>query len=140
MRVAIRMLDAPRRGLGAFLPGLTPGPAPSSQGLLSSRIQGHPGTLAVPSPRPAALSDGELGGPYNQPSSVAPNYFQPCVYVPRPAPMVMHRESTNDLPVKAPYIARSGQQTQYRTRIGGSTATAWPRPFIMWPTYGGGAA
>lgn len=141
-QLAIKMNQAPGKGLGAFMPvpyGCTT-PAASSQGLL--RVEGHPGTVAVPSPAPAALDDGELGGPYNQPSRVAPNYILPSQYIPHISrattgltPTPPNAPQGNIAPVPAPYIARSAPQTQMKTRIGGRTTTAWPRQFVRWLTY-----
>lgn len=134
------MLDAPRRGLGAFLPVFTPPPSASSGGVTQSRIVGRPGTLPVPSPRPVALSDEQLGGSFNQPSDVAPNYITPAIYITRPQPTVRGWKSTNELPVGADQVVRLPQMTAFRVRVGGLTATAWPRPYIAFPTYRGGAS
>ena len=138
-RLQIKMQNAPTKGVGAFMPtpyGVTT-PAASSQGIL--HVEGYPGTLRVPSPRPAALDDGELGGPNNQPSSVAPNYFLPAIWIIRISSHLsmpsFKRTSTNVAPVPAGFVARSAGQTQRKTRIGGQTATSWPRQFTRFPTY-----
>ena len=141
-QLAIRMNQAPGKGLGAFMPvpyGATT-PAASSQGLL--RVEGHPGTMPVASPRPTALDDGELGGPFNQPSSVAPNYILPDKYIPHISrattgltPTPPDAPQGNVAPVPVPWISRSPRQTQLKPRIGGRTSTAWPRQFVRWLTY-----
>lgn len=138
-KLQIRMMNAPRRGTGAFMPSpyAVTTPAASSQGVL--QVIGYPGTKAIPSPAPAALNDSALGGPLNQPSRCAPDYFLPSIYW-----AVLKRRnsfpgfrvrSSNVAPVPAPYVARSATQTQMKTRIGGRTTTAWPRQFTRWPTY-----
>lgn len=137
-KLQIRMMNAPVRGAGAFMPvpyGATT-PAASSGGVI--RTEGHPGTMRVPSPRPAALDDGELGGPKNQPSSCSPDYILPDKYIShisRATTGVVRVGSSNVAPVPAPYIARSAPQTQMKPRIGGRTVTSWPRQFVRWPTY-----
>jgi hypothetical protein len=114
-------------------------PAASSQGTIGAGVNGHPGTMAVASPRPAALDDSALGGPYNQPSAVSPDYILPDKYWTRSSwhwsMPGFRRVSTNVAPVPAPFVARTGTQTQMRTRIGGRTVTGWPRQFTRWPTY-----
>jgi hypothetical protein len=139
VRFSIRTLQVPHKwGMGAFLP------TPASIGTAATNgqniVTGAPGTVRVPSPRPAAMTDSELGGPYNQPSSVAPDWFLPSIYV-------AHVNQTltfpgrifgdNVLPVPVPNVGRTVVQSQHRTRLGGRTATASLRPFTVWPTYNG---
>lgn len=138
MRVQTRTLQVPRCGAGAFSPTLTRGGAPASNG--QNIITGAPGTSPVYSPRPAALSDGELGGQFNQPSSVAPNWILPAIYTFHANPTVHFPgklKSDNPLPAPVPNLGRTALQWQHRTRVGGRTATAALRPFTQWPTYGG---
>jgi len=137
VRIAIRMLDAPTKGTGAFMPTLTPGPSAITGGLTSRAVTFYPGGLPTPSPAPAALNDGMLGGPLNQPSRCAPDVFMPAIGIPRPVPQVLGRGNDNPIPVKAPWTVGIPGQTQYRPRIGGLTATAWPRQLVLYPTYGG---
>ena len=137
-RLQIRMMDAPTHGIGAFMPPpyLVTTPAASSQGVL--RTEGHPGTLRVPTPRPPALDDLQLGGPYNQPSDCSPNYMLPDKYIShisRATTGLVNRVSTNVAPVPAVAVTRSGAQTQMKVRIGGRTTTRWPRQFVRWPNY-----
>lgn len=137
MRAQIRTLQAPKVGFGAFSPTLTIGGAPVSNG--QNVITGAPGTVPVHSPRPAALSDGELGGPFNQPSAVAPDVIYPCLYTFHENPTVRFPgalQSDNVLPVPAGNSGRTAMQWQHRTRVGGRTATSARRPFTQWPTYG----
>lgn len=140
MRFQIRTLQVPRRGGGAFLPTLTRTGTASTSAQNQASIYGAPGTVAIPSPRPRAMADSELGGPYNQPSSVAPNVFYPSIYYARPTALLHFPGRLicdNVLPV--PAIGQSGvpAQTQRKTRVGGRTTTANFRPFTQWPTYAG---
>ena len=140
MRVTYRMLQAPTKGAGAFMPGLTRGAAPVTAGQLQAGITGMPGTVQIPSPRPAALNDEGLGGPLNQPSAVAPNWFTPSIYIQRLSSSLHFPGkilSDHVLPVPAGNPGRTPLQWQHRFRIGGRTATGAVRPFIQWPTYGG---
>ena len=139
MRIGIRTLQVPTKwGKGAFAPTLTFGGAPSSNG--QNIISGAPGTVRVASPRPAAMNDGELGGPLNQPSSLAPDWFLPSLYTFPANPSVKFPGRTfgdNVLPVPAVTYGRSALQSQHRVRVGGRTATTNLRPWTQWPTYGG---
>ena len=138
MRTSYRTLQVPRKGAGAFAPTMTVNATASANG--ANQVYGAPGTVAVPSPRPAALADGELGGPYNQPSAVVPDVIFPAIYY-----AVMNRGlhfpgrllSDHVLPVPAGAIGRTAAPWHHRTRVGGQTATAARRPFTRWPVYGG---
>lgn len=138
MRFQIRALQIPTKGSAAFMP--TPAATGTSATNGQNEIVGMPGTMRVPSPRPAALQDGELGGPYNQPSAVAPNWFLPSIYFARPN-NTMHFPGKllcdNVLPVPAVNQGRYIPIQNHRVRVGGRTATASLRPFTQWPTYGG---
>jgi hypothetical protein len=139
MRISYRTLQLPKWGRGAFTPGLTIGGAPAFNG--QNIISGAPGTIPIPSPRPAALDDSALGGPFNQPSAVAPNWFLPTLYTFHANPSVHFPGKLfgdNVVPVPAVNQGRSPLQWQHRVRLGGRTATRAVRPFTQWPTYGGG--
>ena len=141
MRISIRTLEVPQRNAAAFSPTLTFGGAPVTAGQLQAEITGCPGTHRIASPRPPALSDGELGGPYNQPSSVAPNWFLPSIYFTEVSPTSKFHGKVfgdNVMPVPAGDSGRVAVAWQYRTRVGGRTATPNVRPFTQWPIYGGG--
>jgi hypothetical protein len=138
MRVQTRTLQVPRYGAGAFSPCLTSGGAPATNG--QNKISGQPGTVPVPSPRPAALNDGELGGPFNQPSAVAPNWFMPSIYTFHANPTVHFPgaiDCDNVMPTPTPNPGRTSLQWQHRVRVGGRTTTSAIRPFTTWPSYGG---
>lgn len=137
MRFQIRTLQLPKTGFGAFSPSLTHGGAPATNG--QNVVTGMPGTVPVRSPRPAALDDSALGGPYNQPSAVAPDVIYPCIYVAHANPTLHFPGalvSDHVLPVPTPNPGRTALQWQHRTRVGGRTATSARRPFTQWPTYG----
>lgn len=138
MRWAIRTLQVPTKGTAAFTPGPIIGGAPATNG--QNQVYGAPGTVRIPSPSPPALNDSELGGPFNQPSRVAPNWFLPSIYTGLPNstlhfPGRVFGDSV--VPVPAVIQGRSALQTQHRWRIGGRTATTAVRPFTQWPTYSG---
>jgi len=139
MRTTYRVLQLPAKGTTAFTPIPARQRHANSAGQNQAGIVGSPGTTPVASPRPAALNDQGLGGQFNQPSSCAPNVFYPSVYYWRPNPTVHFPGrilSDHVLPVPAAVLGRTAVQSQYRTRIGGRTATSAVRPFTQWPTYG----
>ena len=139
MRIATRVLQVPTKwGMGAFLPTLTFGGAPATNG--QNEISGAPGTVRIASPRPAALDDSLLGGPLNQPSACSPDWFLPSIYTAHANPTLhapMRLFGDNVLPTPAVNQGRTPMQTQHRVRVGGRTATASLRPFTQWPTYRG---
>jgi len=136
MRIQIRTLNVPKVGQGAFLPTMTWGGAPATNG--QNIVTGAPGTVRVASPRPAALMDNSWGGMW-QSSSVSPNYFLPSIYVSHANQSLVFdgkKIGGNVLPVPAIAQTRIPAQTQYKPRIGGRTVTSSVRPFTTWPTYG----
>jgi hypothetical protein len=144
MRFQIRTLQVPTKwGTGAFCPGFVPGGAPVTAGAVQ-QITGAPGTRRVPSPRPAALNDGQLGGPFNQPSSVAPDWFSPSIYVNPSQGVGLHFPGRifgdSVMPTPSINLGRTALQWQHTFRIGGTTVTSSNRPFTSWPTYSGGKA
>ena len=144
MRWTYRTLQVPQSwGTGAFMPVPAQINTASSNG--QNKVFGAPGTMAVASPRPAALSDGELGGPYNQPSSVSPNVIYPSIYVVIPNnTMTMDGLGTgltrgNDHPAPVAAIAPNAipGNFSHRVRVGGRTVTRATRPFTQWRDYSG---
>lgn len=139
MRHQIRTLQAPTGwGTGAF----TAIPAQSSTAQFNGQniVTGAPGTVPVRSPRPAAINDTMLGGPYVQPSNVAPNYILPSIYVAH-VNQSMHfpgdTNITNVTPVPSTAIGAVPATGWAKPRIGGDTVTRAVRPFTRWNTYGG---
>lgn len=137
MRIQIRTLQAPKRGAGAFAPMLTMGGTSAFNG--QNIVTGAPGTVNVFAPRPAALDDSSLGGPFNQSSSVSPNFIRPSIYVAhenRSLRFPGQVKVDNVLPVPAIKLGKVQLQVQHRARLGGRTVTQSVRPFTQWPTYG----
>ena len=140
MRHQIRTMQVPQNwGTGAF----TVIPARNSTASFNGQniVTGAPGTVPVYSPRPAALDDSSLGGPYNQPSACAPDYILPSIYVAHVNPTLHFPGKLfcdNVLPVPAIDSTRVAAQSQYKTRVGGRTTTGSFRPFTQWPIYRGG--
>jgi hypothetical protein len=139
VRHAIRVDQAPVHwGTGAFVVA----PARSSTASFNgqNRITAAPGTHPVPSPRPAALNDSMLGGPYNQPSAVSPDLFLPAIHVAHPN-STMHFPGRlffhNVSPAPATHLGAVPKQPIHRARIGGRTVTKARRPFTWWPEYSG---
>ena len=138
MRVAIRTLQNPKRGAGAFNPTMTIGGAPATNG--GNLITASWGSVRVRSPRPASMNDGSWAEGYNQPSDVAPNWILPAIatfHANNGVRFPGKINSDNVMPVPAINPTRSPAQTQHRFRIGGRTVTAAIRPFTVWPTYNG---
>jgi hypothetical protein len=136
MRIAIRTIQAPTKGAGAWSPTLTFGGAPVTNG--QNIVTGAPGTVRVPVSRPPAMDDSSLGGAYNQPSACAPNWILPSIYVAHANNSLRFPgkiKSDNPMPIPAINVTRTAAQTQHKTRIGGRTVTAAIRPFTTWPTY-----
>ena len=142
MRWAYRVLQAPTNyGTGAFLPQ----PARSWSAVMNGQnlVSGAPGTMPVSAPRPAALNDGQLGGAYNQPSSVAPDVIYPSIYVAHVNPTMtfpglgtgLTRGNDHPMPVPAETVAQLVGMFMHRVRVGGRTVTSAVRPFTQWPTY-----
>ena len=142
MRVTYRVLEAPTGwGTGAFAPIPAQSSTAEFHGQNQVNIVGSPGTTPIPSPRPPALSDGELGGPYNQPSSVAPNWFLPSIYFWRPNRSAHFPGDINTpgyyvSPVPATAVGVVVQPSWRKPVLGGDRVTAAIRPFTQWQTYG----
>ena len=138
MRFQIRTLQVPPKGAGAFSPTYSGTPTAATNG--QNEVVGYPGTMRVPSPRPAAMNDYGLGGQLNQPSSCAPEWFLPSIYFSRVNNTQSFPGKTwsdNVLPVPALQPSGLIANWQHRTRVGGRTTTASNRPFVQWPTYNG---
>ena len=139
MRHAVVTLQAPvNGGTGAF--AVIPARSSTASFNSGNVVTGAPGTVPVPSPRPAALNDSELGGPYNQPSACGPNWFLPSIYVARIRRDNFHLSgglyTDNLAPTAAGSWGLIPAQWQKRVRVGGRTVTSAFRPFTQWPTYG----
>ena len=121
------------------MPQLTSTASAATNG--QNHVYGCPGTMRIASPRPPALNDGELGGPFNQPSAVAPNFFYPSIYYRRMKRAFQVNAArfsgVNPMPAPARNPGRVAQPWNYKVRVGGQTATSNPRPFTRFPTYNG---
>jgi hypothetical protein len=137
MRFQIRTLQVPQHwGTGAFVCV----PAQQSTASFNGQniVTGAPGTVPVPSPRPPALNDGELGGPWNQPSSVSPDFILPSIYVAH-ANSTMHFPGdtaiTNVAPVPAVAQGNVAKALWVKPVLGGDRVTRSVRPFTRWRNY-----
>jgi hypothetical protein len=142
MRIQIRTLQVPTAwGTGAFMP--LPAAVSTAEFNGQNIVTGYPGTCAVPAPRPPALRDSDLGGFFNQPSDVAPNYILPSIYVAR-VNNTMHFPGnisrTNVSPVAATAIGATARAAWTKPVIGGDKVTRSVRPFTQWRTWSGGAS
>lgn len=141
MRESIRTLQVPTKfGVGAWSPTRSASFSATFNG--QHMISGAPGTIRVPTGPPAALNDSQLGGPYNQPSTVAPDWILPCLYTFHANPTVHFPGrlfGDNVLPMPVPNDARVALQLQHRFRLGGRRTTGSHRTFTQWPTYGRGS-
>lgn len=141
VRHQIRTLQVPMIGAGAFVP--VPAVASSTaQFNGQNRVTGAPGTIPVPSPRPPALNDGELGGPYNQPSSVSPNWFLPSIYVAHVNETMLFPGAlfANESPKPSTAIGAVVKPNWSKPVIGGNRVTRSVRPFTRWLPYNNGAS
>lgn len=86
--------------------------------------------------------DGELGGPYNQPSAVSPNYFKPSIYTVRINRTMLFGGALfeNVAPAPATAIGAVVRNGWKKPVIGGDRVTRAVRPFTQWRTYSGGAS
>lgn len=137
MRTLIRTEQVPYVGAGAFAPMPAVIPSASTGGLV--KTTGNPAAV-VPAPPPGVVNVGL--DPRTNPSAVAPNFIRPSQYISHvdnmypPVPI----EIDNVMPVPFANIVRVPKQTTHKQRIGGRSATPWPRNLIRWPTIGGGNA
>ena len=142
MRHQIRVLQAPTAwGTGAFVSI----PAQSSTASFNGQnlITGIPGTVPIYSPRPVALDDSSLGGDFNQPSTVAPDWILPSIYVAHanntmrfPGDIAI----TNVSPVPATAIGAVVATNWRKPTLGGDQVTRAVRPFTQWRPFNNGAS
>ena len=141
MRHQIRTLQAPTNwGVGAFVSI----PAQSSTAQFNGQniVTGAPGTVPVYSPRPVCMDDSSMGGPYNQPSAVSPDWILPSIYIAH-VNDTMHfpgdtRVAHNPSPVPATAIGAVVNNGFNKPTIGGNQVTRAIRPFTQWQPYNGG--
>jgi hypothetical protein len=141
--VQYRMDNAPRNGLGAFMPGLVLNGVSFGAGLRT--IAGFPGTREVEIEPTHAVSP--LGwDKKTQPSNVVPDVILPTVYVPGTSNMGPFAERSaarvfgvgdNPLPVPAIDEGRIPNVQMNAGRIGGRKVVGWPQVSTVWPSYTG---
>lgn len=143
MNARIVVLGSPRAA-GAVLPAMTETAEAASAGVC--RVTGAPGTMPVPSPRPAAVPrlTENAHGARVQPSACSPTYFRPAIYVATPAcghpPVYRGPDRLSPVPAIRPVLAVATVPPRMARpkRIGGKRVTRAARPLVVWPTYGGG--
>lgn len=152
MRIAYRTDDVPTWGTGAFTPIPAVTPSASSAGEQRRYLQQW-----APTPDPmvegyaaTAPYDTEYQGSYATKVQGLPLAFMPVVNATRsmaywttPENMGPNGPNThiklwsdNPLPVPAGDYGRVGMPAQTQPPWATVIATAWPRPFISWPTWG----
>lgn len=123
--------------VGALMSTPARQPSATSNGVV--RIIGYPGTMPVPTPRPAALPETAAGTRSNQPSYAAPNMMLPSIYYTTPhgmhPPVALLR--TNPLPVPAVQIYNMPRISQRMRRVGGQTQIGQPQVAQSWPQWRG---
>lgn len=132
--------DVPPQWLDAWLPMPTLSPAGATS--VSRFTFGAPGTEPVPSPRPRGSMTLSSSPAWSPPSSVAPDWFLPQLYVndiralgptvrylpQRVAPLVPPVESIGAVGPQGPsQVAMNGR------KVGGLRSMFWPRRRIVWP-------
>jgi len=142
MRHQIRVLQAPTAwGTGAFVSI----PAQSSTASFNGQnlITGAPGTVPIYSPRPVAMDDSSLGGEFNQPSAVAPNWILPSIYVAHANKTMRFPGDiaiTNVSPVPSTAIGAVVATNWRKPTLGGDRVTRAVRPFTQWRPFNNGAS
>lgn len=143
MGISYRTLDVPPYGTGAFMPSPARNPVASSYGLVI--IDGAPGTMSVPSPRPPATPSqtARPQGTVNSAagSDVSPDVFFPAIYIPRAQNMGptddvglgMARRRLCELPLRAIDPGRRPVPV-FQQFPAGARPLPWPRAFIRWPS------
>ncbi len=151
-RIAYRTDDVPKRGAGAFSPIPAVTPSASSAGEEKRYLQqwteapdpmlrGYAGT---------APYDDEIQGSYATKTQGLPMAFRPVVNSrhhmaywttaenmgPNGPNVHMKIFSDNPLPVPAANPGRVAMPAMKQPPWATTIATAWPRPFISWPSWG----
>lgn len=137
MRYSVEGL--PPANVGAFMPLPTTSPTASSHGLV--RIEGHPGDMVVPAPRPGAIPHNAMTAT-TQGSWVGPAYIKPSIYVVRQAPDAGgHTQehfpgqllSDHELPAPAANVQKPARPVQKGPVFLGQQQVSQPRVFQRFP-------
>lgn len=129
----------------AFFP--VPGLTPAAQSSLRYRISGVPGTMRVPSPRPAGAFAASTSPEWLSPSDAAPDWFAPQIWVNDisglPVGPTASGRGIRYLPgrraqIVPPVTPQAGVAGVAMTgrKIGGRRSMHWPRSIIRWPGLG----
>lgn len=126
------------RTIGALMPIMPVTARATTGGIVE--IYGQPGTMGVPSPRPAATRGLVSQQGTTQPSSCAPDYIFPSIYYTTPRgmhpPVGLLRQ--NEMPVPAVGIYRLPSVLQRRRRTGGQQQVGQPAIVQRWAPLGTG--
>lgn len=100
------------------------------------KITGHPGDLAMPSPKPSAIPPGPLNRGA-QPSYNSPDQWFPSVYYTtingfHPADNTVRIRSTNEVPIPARRLVLVPKIAQRARRVGGLRQVTWPPAPQAW--------
>lgn len=121
---------------GALVPVPAVDPKASTGGLVE--LYGHPGTMAVSTPKPAALVPISQQRD-TQPSFCAPDTSWPSIYYTTPAnmhpPVSLLR--TNPMPVPAASVYQLARVAQRMRRVGGQSQIGQPQVVQTWPQWRG---
>lgn len=128
--------NVPARGAGAFMPVLNASVSARAPQWGMVAVTGHPGDMAVASPKPSALPAGPLMRSA-QPSYNSPDVFFPSVYYTRigafhPANNTVRITSTNEVPIPARRYVLVPKVAQRAPRVGGQRQVTWPPAPQAW--------
>lgn len=134
--------NVPERGAGAFMPVLNASVSARAPQWGMVEISGHPGDLAMPSPKPSALPAGPLPRSA-QPSQQSPDVWFPSVYFTRinnfhPANNTVRITSTNEVPIPARRFNLVAKIAQRAPRVGGLRQVTWPPAPQAWQNVSAG--
>lgn len=120
----------------AFMPVLNACVSRSAWKWGGAQITGHPGDLAMPSPRPQLPTTGALVGSA-QPSSNSPDQWFPSQYYNRignyrPADNTVRVTSTNEVPIPARRLVLVPRRAMRSARVGGLRQVTWPPAPQAW--------
>lgn len=133
--------NVPARGAGAFMPVLNASVSARAPQWGMVQVSGHPGDLAMPSPKPEALPPGPLMRSA-QPSYNSPDTWFPSVYYTRcanfhPGNNTIRVRSTNEVPIPARRLVLVPKVAQRSRSVGGLRQVTWPPAPQSWQSVNG---
>lgn len=135
--------NVPARGASAFMPVLNACVSYRATKWRMVKITGHPGDMAMPSPKPEALPAGPLvrsaQPSYNSPDQWAPSIYYTQVNDFHPADNTVRVRSTNEVPIPARRFVLVPGIAQRRPRVGGLRQVTWPPAPQSWQNINAGA-